>query len=200
MPAGPAHGDAPRPARGRKAEIVLRPIGPTDRALLEALASALARRFERPARIGPGFELDPAWYAPERDQYRADAILDRLVERFGAGPGLSLGVTPADLYVPGLNFVFGQATVGGCCAVIGLARLRTAGTDTPDAKDALFFRRALTEAVHELGHVLGLEHCPDSHCAMHFSNTLADTDRKGPDLCPHCTARALSRPTTRRTL
>ena len=43
----------------------------------------------------------------------------------------------------------------------------------------LFRERALTEAVHELGHTYGLGHCPVSTCVMHFSNSLHDTDLKG---------------------
>jgi len=46
--------------------------------------------------------------------------------------------------------------------------------------------RALKEAVHELGHLLGLPHCDNPRCIMFFSNTLADTDRKGPGFCPAC--------------
>jgi archaemetzincin len=46
--------------------------------------------------------------------------------------------------------------------------------------------RALKEAVHELGHTLGLVHCPEAGCVMHFSNTLADTDCKSHRLCAMC--------------
>jgi archaemetzincin len=44
--------------------------------------------------------------------------------------------------------------------------------------------------VHELGHVYGLGHCNRQACVMWFSNTLAETDRKGSRFCPVC-ARAL---------
>jgi len=50
----------------------------------------------------------------------------------------------------------------------------------------LFLRRALTEAVHEVGHLLGIGHCPQPTCVMHFSNSLYDTDRKGPTFCSRC--------------
>jgi archaemetzincin len=50
----------------------------------------------------------------------------------------------------------------------------------------LLKRRALTEAVHELGHVYGLDHCERQDCVMWFSNTLTETDRKGSRFCPVC--------------
>jgi len=40
--------------------------------------------------------------------------------------------------------------------------------------------------VHELGHTYGLGHCPDTHCVMHFSNSLRDTDIKSATFCPAC--------------
>lgn len=64
----------------------------------------------------------------------------------------------------------------GRTAVISLCRL--ASCADPQARRL----RTLKEAVHELGHILGLAHCPDAGCVMHFSNALADTDRKGSSL------------------
>jgi DNA polymerase-4 len=95
-------------------------------------------------------------------------------------------VTEHDLYAGGLNFVFGLAECPGRAALISLYRLGQ------EAGEALFRERALKEALHELGHSLSLGHCPDSCCVMHFSNCLADTDRKGSEPCARCT-RALAR-------
>ncbi len=46
--------------------------------------------------------------------------------------------------------------------------------------------RTLKEAIHEIGHTYGIGHCRDPRCVMHFSNSLADTDIKGPDFCHRC--------------
>jgi archaemetzincin len=86
-----------------------------------------------------------------------------------------------DLFVPGLNFVFGLAV--GNTAVISLARLRS------EKNEYVFRERALKEAIHELSHTFGFQHCPDIKCVMHFSNCLEDTDIKGPDFCRVCSAK-----------
>ncbi|MGC8542816.1 MAG: matrixin family metalloprotease, partial [Vulcanisaeta sp.] len=53
----------------------------------------------------------------------------------------------------------------------------------------LYHQRLLKEVLHELGHAFGLDHCSDPRCVMYFSNTIEDTDRKGPQYCPRCMAR-----------
>jgi len=92
---------------------------------------------------------------------------------------IALGITEEDLYVPDLNFVFGLASPDLKCAVISTNRLAS--------HDRLIYHdRVLKEAVHELGHVFGLRHCPDRRCVMHFSNSLLDTDIKKDEFCTVC--------------
>lgn len=133
---------------------------------------------------GGGLEVSPLQPAniPQRafnrsrGQYRASSFLE-LAGRYD--DEYVLVVTSVDLYAEPLNFVFGQAEMGGRSAVISLKRLRSADHGT-------FVQRALKEALHELGHAAGLGHCDSEECVMHFSNTLADTDRKGPGYCESC--------------
>jgi archaemetzincin len=120
----------------------------------------------------------------ERNQYLSTAIVRTIMKQKEFSPyERILGIVDHDLYVPELNFVFGEASRK--VAVISLIRLRQEFYGLPEDKN-LFHKRVLTEAVHELGHTYGLNHCTNPRCVMFFSNSLLDTDRKGSNFCPSC--------------
>ena len=127
--------------------------------------------------IGKTLTMPANAYHATRRQYHADKLL-ALVHR---QPGQRLlGITEQDLYAGNLNFVFGIAEMAGRAALISLHRLREA------ANQMTYRERTLKEAIHELGHSLGLPHCPDPKCVMHFSNSLSDTDYKSETFCAKC--------------
>lgn len=121
-------------------------------------------------------------YDSSRGQYHSTRLLVRLEQHLQSVPAdRLLGVTALDLFVPGMNFVFGEARCPGYVAVISTKRLR------PSPKNENLFReRVLKEAVHEIGHTQGLKHCPDPLCVMHFSESIACTDRKSATFCKEC--------------
>lgn len=160
--------------------IAIFPVGDPDRGDLDALVRDLAAAGYR-AVVDDGTALPPDAYDPARDQFRADAVLHMARDRARQRPGEHvLAVTGADLYAQGLNFVFGIAEPSGRAAVISLNRLG-AGADAH-----IFRQRALKEAIHEIGHTLGLGHCPEPLCVMWFSNCLEETDRKRATFCASC--------------
>jgi archaemetzincin len=169
--------------------IILIPIGKVDPAEIRMLKDPLETVFspDRDVAIGGEVPLPAAAWNAARGQYDAEMVLECLslsVET--TGDGRVLGVTNADLYFPGMNFVFGIA--GRRCALISLHRLRQPFYSLPE-DPAVFRNRAVVEAVHELGHTFGLAHCKDPRCVMRFSNTIVETDRKGPAFCTACRPR-----------
>ncbi len=119
-----------------------------------------------------------------RKQYRAEVIAQELV-RVKKSHQLVLGIANVDMYVEDLNFVFGLALPSAGVAVVATPRLYPEFYGA-SSDQALFEERLLKECVHELGHLLGLSHCPDVKCVMHFSNSLKDTDVKTPFFCKSC--------------
>jgi len=166
--------------------VALIPLGPVPARVLSALAAAVADTFC--CSIESGYVTLPvpkSAYNPSRRQYWADEVISALRSEVRSARGKVLAITEVDLYAPGLNFVFGQAEMCGRFALVSLHRLRPEFYGSPCDED-LLLARARTEAIHELGHTFGLGHCDDPHCVMFFSNSIADSDRKGCRLCPRC--------------
>ena len=157
------------------------PSGPVS----DSLAEKLNGIFSIPVTFGPSLPLPRRGYDPLRGQYRAFELLQEACRLKEHPDSIVLGITDRDIYESSLNFVFGLASSSMRCAVISTARLSNSFYGLSE-ESSLFFRRVVTEAVHEIGHTLGLGHCPTPHCVMHFSNSLADTDMKGYEFCEEC--------------
>jgi len=165
-------------------DILLIAIGEVDPKVIDTLKFDLTRVFKKRALIGKGMPQPNYAFNKKRNQYLSTAILKAMMEKKEyATYEKILGIIDHDLYVPKLNFVFGEASERA--AIISLTRLRHEFYNLPK-DEGLFRRRVLTEAVHELGHTYGLGHCGNPHCVMFFSNSLIDTDMKGPAFCQRC--------------
>jgi archaemetzincin len=169
-------------------DIFLIPIGTLESRILNSIGDALKKVFKCRVTIGKTVPIPPNTFDRKRRQYYSTSIL-KLIESYKPREYRRiLGVIDEDLYVPQLNFVFGEANIISGSAIISLTRLRQEFYGlTPDRE--LFLLRAIKEAIHEIGHTYGLGHCPNRRCIMHFSNSLRDTDIKGPDFCSRCKQR-----------
>ena len=174
--------------------IHILPVGPAvPTGLLDDLAAALARlyriscRVRADATVDAGFALDT-----RRNQYHATALLRRIRDLEPDQDVRVIGVTKLDLFVPILTFVFGEAELGGRCAVVSLQRLDERFYGLP-AREGLLRERLIKEAVHELGHTFGLRHCEDWRCVMTSSHAVDRLDVKSPDYCRECRGTVFTR-------
>ena len=109
----------------------------------------------------------PRLDASELLRYMAGALL---------GPKMCLWVVDEELFYPGKGAIFGCST--GKSAV-----LSRSGMD-----QAVLAK----EAIHEVGHVLGLNHCQEN-CVMNLSISRDELGKKSSSLCPSCSTRLLIR-------
>lgn len=131
--------------------------------------------------------LPPPEYAfdPARHQYSSTLILRDALRRVPPEAAKLLVLTEADLFIPMLSFVYGQAQLDGPVAVVSLARLRQEFYGLPPNRP-LMLVRVRKEALHEIGHAFGLTHCEDRLCTMSLSTSIQQLDTKGSEFCEGC--------------
>jgi archaemetzincin len=165
--------------------LYLMPIGEIETEALAYLQNNLSQVFAMSCQVLEPIDIPPEAYERGRGQYYSPLILEKIFDNAPDDYHRILGIVDVDLYVHGLNFIFGQADLQHGITIISLIRLKQEFYGFPPDRK-LFYLRMLKEAVHELGHTYGLDHCTDYRCVMYFSNSLQDTDRKGVDFCRKC--------------
>ena len=167
--------------------IQLLALGSVNPELLSDLASGLAGEFLIPCEILTPVGEPSFAFNVTRQQYCSTEVLAALAQHDTPDTWRLLGVTALDLYIPIFTFVFGEAQLGGKCALISVYRLRDEFYGLPPNLP-LLRERMLKEAVHELGHTLGLPHCEDYQCAMASSHGVELVDLKTGHFCAGCRA------------
>jgi archaemetzincin len=172
--------------------VHLLPVGKVEPSLLEHLRAAIPQCLHVACEILP-VELDPVpSYHAERQQYHSSEILQRMQAFVRPQDWRLLGIAEVDLYIPILKYVFGEAQMGGPCALVSFHRLRQEFYGL-DRDDGLLSQRLLKESVHELGHTLDLHHCQDYRCAMASSHAVEWIDLREAILCDSCRSQVEAR-------
>ena len=160
------------------------------RELAENIVAHVSRRVAVPCHLDPApWQNHPVQLAA-REQVDADRLLAAL-DAAAIPRTVQVGLTGLDMGVAIFTFVFGRAMRDGHTAVVSLARLTPEHYGLASDPD-LLMRRAVTEILHELGHVAGLGHCNDFGCIMHFAPNVESIDVRGAGFCDAC-ATALPR-------
>ncbi len=178
------------------------PLSNINRDILEYLHDNLEKIFKKETSVIYRISIPDDSYDQSRKQYNAESILDHLNKNLSLKNirDINLALTDLDIFVPRLNFVFGLAVKFPRICLISTARLNplfySDFKSSSEGKSVTVYlsrenrkilnERTLKEAVHEIGHTLGLGHCPDNKCVMYFSNTLLDTDEKTSNFCSNC--------------
>lgn len=180
--------------------LQLVPVGECDLQTLERLGPPLSELLGVPWDVAEtSLDITFALHA-ERQQYHSTEILEHLRSLRRPDSWRMLAVTAHDLYIPILTFVFGEAEMEGHAAIVSTHRLHQEFYGLPSQPE-LAHDRLLKEAVHELGHTLGLRHCDDYRCAMAASHAVEWIDLKEPGFCAACRARvAAPQPVSRKRL
>ncbi len=165
--------------------LQLLPIGNVDDRVVKDLRPAVEEILGIPCQVLP-VRLDPKFaFHGERQQYHSSEILQHMQSFLTTDSWRMLGIAAVDLYIPILTFVFGEAQMGGSCAVLSTHRLRQEFYGLPPDPE-LFRQRIIKEAVHEVGHTLNLTHCDDYRCVMASSHAVEWIDLKDTALCSNC--------------
>ncbi|MBI3857887.1 MAG: hypothetical protein HY293_19590 [Planctomycetes bacterium] len=158
----------------------LQPLGGAGaeyRETLERMRLYAEAFFGVPAKVLDPLPMFEDTLEAKRGQYDAERIIDRLSARLPPDALVCMAITDQDLYVPGLNFVFGVGHPGLRSGAYSLKRYET--EDVP-----LFTRRSLKLLSHEAGHILSIDHCVTYACVMQGANSLEEDDRHPMHLCP----------------
>lgn len=169
-------------SRHRRMEVAA--LGPVDQLAVSVAAANIQAILGLMATALPPWPNPDYAFLPGRDQYNAIPILKDL-SRDIVDDTLRLGIISADLCLPFLSFVYGEAQIDGKAAVLSLHRLRR-GPDGKTEPSALFLQRLAKVAVHESAHIIGMTHCRNQGCIMCFSLELESLDSLSMAFCPEC--------------
>jgi archaemetzincin len=128
----------------------------------------------------------------QKGRYRSERLLDWIAGLDLPAGGKVLGITDVDIVATkGGNptwGVLGLGAIDGRMCVISTFRMKRkkgGGTVTDD----VVTERLWKTAVHEVGHTIGIEHCPVDGCLMHDGRGTVFTTDEEHDFCPRCAER-----------
>ncbi len=165
---------------------------------IDSVKSTLERTYQLKTVILNQIELPQQAYTTIRSpRYRADSLIRIQARNLPDSISYIIGLTNKDISSTKYNKqtgeikspkstykdwgIFGLGQVGGVSCVVSTYRLHN------NASNQLYFTRLKRISTHEIGHVLGLSHCPTKACVMNDANeTIKTIDKSTGELCDEC--------------
>lgn len=167
-------------------KILIQPLGIVEENIVETVRNFLNDVFKLNVEISAkNMSIPNSFYNARRKQYDSDGVIEWLRGELNFKNGFVIGLADVDAYVKGLNFIFGEAIPTLRTCIVYLARLKQSFYGLINNFE-IFIERVKKEVLHEIGHLLYLQHCSNPRCVMRFSNSIYDTDFKKAMLCPKC--------------
>lgn len=169
--------------------VAILPMDCSDKELCEILSKQITLFYGFKAEILAETSLpDCAYYKP-RNRYRADTLLNYLLRNRPEKYDYIIGVTAKDISCTSEPYedwgVFGLGFMPGKSCVISTFRLKK----NMKSKEH-FQERVIKVALHELGHNIGLDHCPAKNCMMQDAEgTIRSVDEEKIEVCSSCKAK-----------
>ena len=165
-------------------------------ALADTVAHAIERCYGFKTVVLPSQALpESAFINVKAPRYRADTLLNHLRRMKPDTLRYMLGLSQKDISTTKRDYlgqikkpaskytdwgIFGLAFCPGKSCMVSTFRLKHASTK-------VFVGRLRKVAIHELGHNLGLPHCPDKQCVMQDAvETINTVDNAPEKLCDIC--------------
>lgn len=171
--------------------LLLVPLGDPSKDLVQQTARSIRATFRFRVEVAEPMELPAdAWYAP-RKRWRAEKILDALdridrddVSRIAAITEAPISTTKGEIYDWGIA---GLGSMGGKSSVFTSYLFRKHKTK----QRAKYLREMEGLVLHEIGHTLGLPHCPREICLMADAkgNAIKAAELSNGEFCEACAAK-----------
>jgi archaemetzincin len=178
-------------AEESRRRVVIAPLGQVPRVEVEVVARALRAFYDMEVTVRAPEVLPSAAYYPQRGRYRAEKLLVHLERESDATAFRTLGLVSVDISTTKGKIadwgILGLATIDGKVGVLSSFRCRRRSKGAKHVAERLG-----KTAVHELGHTLGLLHCPNFGCLMEDGKGSVLTTDHERDLCASCRRRLSS--------
>ncbi|SEP62960.1 matrixin family metalloprotease [Flavobacterium urocaniciphilum] len=179
-----------------KTIIGIQPYGDFSKNDAQIIANVIDSFYRFETKILPSKELSKkAFINVKSPRYRADSIIKFQNRNFPKGVDYILGLTNEDISVtktdndgqiakPKWKYcdfgIMGLAYKPGKSAIVSNFRIQS-------KNHKIEMTRLRKVAVHEFGHNLGLDHCPDKNCVMtSAAEKLSTIDHEKLALCKNC--------------